>query len=83
MKHRSVQRAFENIRDKAGLPEELTFHDLRHAFASLAAHAGVDTRMLSEAMGHSHATVTARYTHMYNRPAAEENFRRSLGRLSL
>jgi integrase len=83
LKHRSVQRAFERIRDKAGLSEELTFHDLRHAFASLAAHAGVDTRMLSEAMGHSHAAVTARYTHMYNRAAAEENFRQALGSLSL
>jgi integrase len=83
MMHRSVQRAFESIRDRAGLPEHLTFHDLRHAFASLAAHAGVETRMLSEAMGHSHATVTARYTHLYNRERAEENFRRALGSISL
>src|SRR5262249_39940969 len=49
--HRNVQRrGFELARDKAELPEDLTFHDLRHAFASLAAHRGVPIQVLSAAL---------------------------------
>lgn len=81
--HRTIQRAWDRIRDEARLPETLTFHDLRHCFASLSARAGVDSRTLSEVMGHTHATVTARYTHLFDRPQAEENFRKALGGLSL
>jgi integrase len=76
--HRTIQRSFENVSGKANLPEELSFHDLRHAFASIAAHAGVDSRMLSELMGHSHAVTTERYTHLYNRESQEDAFRQAM-----
>lgn len=67
--HRNVQtRGFEAARDLAGLPSTLTFHDLRHAFASLAAHRGVPIQVLSAAMGHRDPSITQKvYQHLYNR----------------
>ena len=75
--HRNVQRrGFEKARDAAGLPEHLTFHSLRHAFASYVAHRGVPVNVLSEVMGHSHIGVTQRvYVHLYGRQEAEDAFR--------
>jgi integrase len=80
LQHRNVQRrGFELARDKAKLPETLTFHDLRHAFASLAAHRGVPLTVLSEVLGHADTSITQRvYTHLYGREQAEEAFRAAM-----
>ena len=41
--HRNVtRRGFEAARANAGLPDSLTFHDLRHAAASRMIDAGLD-----------------------------------------
>jgi integrase len=79
--HRSVQRwAFAQARDEAKLPKHVTFHDLRHAFASRAAHRGVPVNVLSEVMGHSNVGVTQRvYLHLFGRDAAEQAFRQAMG----
>ena len=78
--HRTVQRAFESIRDKANLPEILTFHDLRHAFASVAVHAGADPLFLATVLGHADVTITMRvYTHLFDRPQREASFRKAMG----
>jgi integrase len=64
---------------KSGLPAHATFHDLRHAFASRAAHRGVAVNVLSEVVGHSHVGVTQKvYVHLYGREAAEAAFRAAL-----
>lgn len=61
------------------LPEHLTFHSLRHAFASYAAHRGVPISVLSEVMGHSNIGVTQRvYVHLYGREQAEDQFRTAM-----
>jgi integrase len=80
--HRNVdRRGFEPARDLAGLPGTLTFHDLRHAFASRAAHRGVPLNVLSEIMGHTTVAVTAKvYVHLYGRAAAEDAFRAAMAR---
>jgi integrase len=77
--HRNVQRrGFEAARDHAELPESLTFHSLRHAFASLAKHRGVPLDVLSAVMGHSTISVTQNvYIHLYGREEAEEAFRQA------
>jgi integrase len=82
LSHRNVQRrGFEAARDLAGLPETITFHDLRHAFASIAAHRGVPLNVLSEVMGHTNAGVTQKvYIHLYGRQEAEEAFRAAMAR---
>jgi integrase len=78
--HRNVQRrGFEAARDAAELPEHLTFHSLRHAFASLAAHRRVPVNVLSEVMGHSNVGGTQRlYMHLYNREQVEDDFRKAM-----
>jgi integrase len=83
LSHRNVQRrGFEAARDLAELPTELTFHDLRHAFASIAAHRGVPMDVLSEVMGHTNIGVTQKvYIHLYGREEAEAAFRAAMGGL--
>ena len=44
------------IRDN-GLPH-LTFHGLRHAYATLGLLAGIDSKVVSEALGHSTISIT-------------------------
>ena len=78
--HRNVQRrGFEVARDLAEIPKTVTFHDLRHAFASIAAHRGVPVGVLSAVMGHRDVGVTQGvYMHLYNRDAAEDDFRTAM-----
>jgi integrase len=48
------------------LPPGLTFHALRHTYASLCVAAGIDPLRLSRFMGHSKVTTTlAIYTHLF------------------
>jgi integrase len=79
--HRNVsRRGFEAARDAAGLDPSLSFHDMRHAFASMAAHRNVPLTVLSEVLGHADTNVTQRvYMHLYNRAKAEDAFRAAMG----
>jgi len=36
----------------------LSFHDLRHAFATLSLVVGINPKVVSEALGHSSVTIT-------------------------
>jgi len=78
--HRNVQRrAWEPIREALGLPDKVTFHQLRHALASRAHARGVTLQDLSMVMGHSGPDVTARvYVHLYGREQAEQRFRQAM-----
>jgi integrase len=80
LSHRNVQRrAWEPIKDALALPDKVTFHQLRHAFASRAHARGVELQDLSMVMGHSSPAVTARiYVHLYGREKAEERFRTAM-----
>jgi integrase len=43
----------------------LTFHGLRHAFATMALQAGINPKVVSEALGHSSVTITLEtYSHV-------------------
>ena len=50
---------------KRKLAKRLRFHDLRHSFASLLFNAGVDLKVVSEALGHSDISTTGNiYVHL-------------------
>lgn len=49
---------------KRGKIEGVTWHTLRHTFASRLVMAGVDIRTVQELMGHSTITMTMRYAHL-------------------
>ena len=50
------------VKKKLGF-EDITFHDLRHTFATRLADAGIDPFTIAEILGHSDLKMTKRYTH--------------------
>jgi integrase len=53
-------------RTKAVLPPNLTFHSLRHTYASLCVAAGIPPLEISRFMGHSKVTTTLTiYSHLF------------------
>lgn len=60
---RTVQYAFKKILRINGLPD-VSFHSLRHTFATNCIALGFDAKTLSELLGHSSVTITLnRYVH--------------------
>lgn len=63
MEPRTLQRRFQEILKKAGLPS-VNYHCLRHMFATNSLQAGFDVKTLSEILGHSSVETTLnRYVH--------------------
>ncbi len=59
LRARNVVRSFKRALERAGLPESVRFHDLRHASATILRRARVDLKTVSERLGHSSIGVTA------------------------
>jgi integrase len=53
-----VERELKVILKEAGLPLEVTPHDLRHSLATLLFAAGVNPKVIQEALGHSNIATT-------------------------
>ncbi|MDQ7910772.1 tyrosine-type recombinase/integrase [Phytohabitans sp. ZYX-F-186] len=53
----SVTDMFNSLVEEAGLPP-IRLHDLRHGAATLAKAAGIDTKVISEMLGHSSRKIT-------------------------
>jgi integrase len=63
----NLQKPWRRIRAKADLPD-LRLHDLRHAFASVAASSGLGLPIIGKLLGHSQPGTTARYAHLASDP---------------
>ena len=60
-----VRFPFKQAAKRAGLPEQLRFHDLRHTFASHWVLDGGDIFRLSKILGHSNVMITQKvYAHL-------------------
>jgi len=57
---------FAEARDRAGLPKSITFHSLRHTFASWLVAIGADIKTVQELVGHSSMESTQLYIHTFN-----------------
>ena len=64
---RGIQRIWQRIRDDANL-YDVRLHDLRHAFASVAAASGQSLYLIGKILGHRQASTTERYAHIGENP---------------
>jgi integrase len=81
LKHRNVtRRGFEAAAEKAGI-DSVTFHSMRHAFASRMIHCGINSTVLAALMGHESPTITERrYIHLYNQQRTDDQVRQAMAR---
>jgi integrase len=63
----NLEKPWRAIRNTAGL-DDVRLHDLRHAFASVAASSGMGLPIIGKMLGHSQAQTTHRYAHLASDP---------------
>jgi integrase len=63
----NLEKPWRAIRKTAGLPD-VRLHDLRHAFASVAASSGMGLPIIGKMLGHTQAATTHRYAHLASDP---------------
>jgi integrase len=63
----NLEKPWRAIRKRAGL-EDVRLHDLRHAFASVAAASGMGLPIIGKMLGHTQAQTTQRYAHLASDP---------------
>ena len=79
LKHRNAtRRGFELAAAKAGI-DDVTFHSMRHAFASRMIARGISSTVLAALMGHESSTITERrYVHLFDRQRTDEAVRQAM-----
>ncbi|WP_043816454.1 tyrosine-type recombinase/integrase [Deinococcus maricopensis] len=64
----NVRRSWKRLLGRAGLPNSIRIHDLRHTYASMLIAHGIDPRTVSDLLGHSDTRFTlSHYVHSERR----------------
>jgi integrase len=63
----NIEKPWRAIRKAAAL-DNVRLHDLRHAFASVAASSGMGLPIIGKMLGHTQAATTHRYAHLASDP---------------
>lgn len=63
---RSLQQIFHRAKNAARILQPVTFHSLRHSYATHLHERGTDIKLIQESLGHNDIHTTMRYTHVSN-----------------
>ena len=79
LKHRNAtRRGFEAAAKEAGI-EAVSFHSMRHAFASRMIDRGISSTVLAALMGHESSAITERrYVHLFDRQRTDDAVRAAM-----
>jgi len=64
--YRTVQSAFNNAVQRAGISKDISTRTLRHCFATHLLEAGTDVCRIKQLLGHTHIQSTTFYLHLLN-----------------
>ena len=63
----SLQQVFHRAKDASRILQPVTFHSLRHSYATHLHERGTDIKLIQELLGHNDIQTTMRYTHISKR----------------